>query len=179
MVYGFGYFGHDRYVFVYDDFDKSVKLELTEKEFPLIKSERLSCGKLRILGFELDKVSNRLRKSLCSYRVGRRDLLFRLVVPPDGINESCKVMVSTKGVFHDNGGLSVRDDVYSRLVFKVTRKVISVKVPSQMILYLLDVRSRQNFDELMMAFNNLLGKDIEKVIDVDDGKEICEVIRWC
>lgn len=64
-------------------------------------------------------------------------------------------------------------------MFSAARKttVISIDIPSKMLEYFLSLRSQNNFDRVMKAFDNLFGSDISKLASNIRFKNV-QFIDW-
>lgn len=123
--------------------------------------------KLGTLGFDLS--GNVMpSKTICSYDVGRNNFLFLLCA---AASEKCFVQVFINGS-------RFTEYQYYFYGINITNKKLVLHIPVRMFWYILDIWSRHAFDELMSAFDNLLGGRMSEISDYVDSKSA--VLRyWC
>lgn len=152
--------------FIYDDYDNSVRYCEHCDASELIGDLNLCTGELFVLGFE--GVGSVLAyKTLCSYHMGSLDFQFDLSVTAGGV---CYVQVYITGTCS-------RFSIYRIADITVSGNKMLLMIPARMLLYVLDICSRKDFDELMGIFCNLFGNQACSYVDFINDDRISN-IRW-
>lgn len=177
------------YVFVYDDVDKSVEyvnyVSLVQAGVEIagtIKfADMLSTARYRMVGFS--DIGVELKLNYCNYRVGQLYIQMCLYIMKNDNscqaelyfrhkNERCYYLTCAQ----DAERYFCKSDIN---MFSAARKttVISIDIPSKMLEYFLSLRSQNNFDRVMKAFDNLFGSDISKLASNIRFKNV-QFIDW-
>lgn len=180
------------YVFVYDDSDESVEyidksilgaLNIPDNSIQFYTKS--SSVKFKMLGFMKDEViGGSLVYNFCSYTVGIACVFMWLrVFPENGIYE-----VIFSFVYADTGNQinlkpTIGFDYYvpaNYIEFGTFQKFsrIFFRIPLEMIKYLLNLRSKNDFEGVMRAFGNLFWTDINKVVASLGDATPCCFERW-
>lgn len=170
------------YVFVYDDSDGSVEYVLYQKLKVLrIKCNRMrrftdtNIAKMRMLGFR--NVGTCYKMEFCRYMISDFRVYLRISILTTGTC-TLHVMFST-----DNGLKKLvcrpESEVYfSRHTMCMwTKKVnstsyLKIKVPTDMVMYLLNMKLCKDFDGVMSCFDNLLGDRLNKIFKLPRAHEL-------
>lgn len=173
-------------VFIYDDSDKSV--ELVEREilanngvetagnlpFDCIKKGSKDISRLRMLGFsqsgEIGKsIVTYLESTLCIYWVGRINCALHFYIE---IDTSVYVMFVAGSPL---GGLT--DFAFQNLIIERQFDIgFYVKIPIQMLWYLLHLRSKRDFESIMQSFDDLFGNKLDMIYSDACTGEVKNVI---
>lgn len=173
------------YRFVYNDIDRSVKY--MKQPVSGIKVEGFkelsdyeNVSKLKLLGFYWKY--NFLTYDVCEYHIGGFDIILALELEGDGSNcslalkffkdgeEDIKIKSKCKYGFVDFDE-SDNYAINGKLSFCIIPK-FELFIPAEMIDYILSLESVHDFDGIMKAFDNLIGKDIGEIADGITGNEL-------
>lgn len=165
------------YHFVYNDEDRSVryvKSPMDSIPFGSLKimSKCNNISKLRLLGFYFDQFFNGYTCKLCSYRVSEL-INITLMLAVDR-HENCLMIAK----FHLDDSIyrivmtQVSYGFYEQSFYKLV-----IKIPYEMIDYMLNLKSIGDFSGIMDSFDRLLGVDLEKVVSNVSVKNI-GLIQW-
>lgn len=172
------------YTFVYDDSDRSVcyvsKIKL--KELGVEFGETLAFYDLSIPFVKLQSLGwnalgiNKLQIAfeLCRYRVDSVSIEISLCLN--------KITGQFSVVFYFTRSVvwfkpSLREEIWSYISREDTpvygsTAVIPILCPTVMVLWIMDLKSRGNFDGLMQSFDNLFGSNIRSIVSNIRGNKV-------
>ena len=185
MFYSFNS-GAGNYDFIYDDTDKSVELVELEKlrklgveiagtiDWKRVTYKDSIYGRLEMLGFrEYEGYNIRyLELDICKWSFPDTEfkMYIHVVAGKDCSRISLNVLTGNKICVLNKFG---------RTKLKVVSlgDILKMYIPLEMVLYILNLRTKQDFNGLMRCFNNFFGSDIDKII-VDFGSTEITVVDW-
>lgn len=166
----FWYLGedYDGWRFVYDDLDKSVEfLPVSEiKGFGVDISGRKPFGvcndyaKLRVIGFQAQLESELLTYHVCTYFIGSVVINMSLVILGTA-NLGLDFCSLKSGNPLD---ISVRMPCYG--FDDLRADMILQSIPVEMLYWILDLKSRQDFNGILNAYHGLLSERIKLLVPV-------------
>lgn len=171
--------GKGTYRFVYNTEDRSVRyMKWSDIDFEVRGSKSIAgygiTSKLKLLGFELDDFSDDLFYAVCSYYIGDVLISLLLVVKDGYDGNNCYILLKffemlsenlLSAYFINSKELYNFDGIYG-FDSGMTNK-LRLHIPAEMVDYILNLKSRHDFDGLMQAFSGLIGTKISEIIEVD------------
>lgn len=158
------------YAFLYDDEGRRVYFRPCSsfssdiKRVPMTRYSDIA--KLKLLGFRFEEFNNTFVSYVCRYIVDEV-LYVAISLSVQYYSRECRLSLIT--LIDDHESLSAKDNIYGFSSLFTDR--VDLVIPSEMLDYILHLKSEHDFDGIMQAFDGLLGVNLYKII-VFDSDEI-------
>lgn len=162
------------YAFLYDDKSRHVYFRpcttYSSKIVRVPMTRYNDIVKLKLLGFQFEEFNNTFVSYVCRYIVG--DALYVAIsLSVQYYSRECHLSLIT--LINGHESLSVKDNIYGFSSPFTDR--VDLIIPSEMLDYILHLKSEHDFDGIMEAFDGLLGVGLYKIIGVADSDLVLNI----